>query len=131
LRLERRTIPGESAAALVAELDALCARVARAHPTFRADVAPHTIQPPNDVAADAPIVQALAGALRSRGQAETTEGLSCWTDAALLTAAGIPAVCFGPGDIARAHGAEEWVSVAEIEVATDVLESVCAGWGRS
>jgi acetylornithine deacetylase len=43
------------------------------------------------------------------------------TDAAVLAAAGIPAVVFGPGDIARAHTCDEWVSLAEVAEAADIL----------
>jgi acetylornithine deacetylase len=46
----------------------------------------------------------------------------------LFAQAGIPALCFGPGDIARAHSATEWVEVEQIEQATQVLEQVCASW---
>jgi acetylornithine deacetylase len=56
------------------------------------------------------------------------EGLACWTDAALLSAAGIPAICFGPGDIALAHAAEEYVEVEEITIATRVLTRLALEW---
>ena len=55
--------------------------------------------------------------------------MSAWTDAALLNEAGIPAICFGPGDIALAHADEEWVTVAEIERATRVLTRLALDWG--
>ena len=61
----------------------------------------------------------------------TIEGLSAWTDAALLNDAGIPAICFGPGDIALAHAAEEWVMEAEIERAADVLTRLAGAWCRA
>jgi acetylornithine deacetylase len=54
--------------------------------------------------------------------------MTAWTDAALLNAAGIPAICFGPGDISLAHAAEEWVSVDEIERATGILARLVTGW---
>jgi acetylornithine deacetylase len=73
-------------------------------------------------------VAALAAAAAAHGLAAPVEGLSCWTDAALLTAAGIPAICFGPGDIALAHAAEEWVPVQEITQATDVLTALVTAW---
>ena len=130
LRIERRTVPGETGALARAELDAICAGIAQARPSFRAEVHTHTVQPPNDVALDAPVVAVLRTALEEGQHPAPVDGLSCWTDAALFTAAGIPAVCFGPGDIARAHAAEEWVSEHELVVAADVLERGCSLWGR-
>ncbi len=130
LQVERRTIPGESGEQAHAELQALCDDIARARPSFRADIARHTVQPPNDVPVSSPVVLALQSALAAAGLPPSVDGLSCWTDAALLTAAGIPAVCFGPGDIARAHGAEEWIDEHELLIAADVLERVCGAWGR-
>ena len=58
------------------------------------------------------------------------EGLSAWTDAALLNEAGVPTICFGPGDITLAHAAEEFVQIEEIDAATRVLTRVIRGWCR-
>jgi acetylornithine deacetylase len=58
----------------------------------------------------------------------SVEGLSAWTDAALLNEAGIPTICFGPGDIALAHAAEEFVPIEEIDIATRVLTRVVREW---
>src|SRR5262249_16771570 len=113
-RMERRTRRGETAGQVVAELEAACSRVAGRRPTFRADVTMTFAQEPSDVAVNAPIVKALENALGASEEPVRVEGMSAWTDAALLNAAGIPAICFGPGDIALAHSAEEWVPVDEI-----------------
>jgi acetylornithine deacetylase len=43
------------------------------------------------------------------------------TDASPLAEAGIPAVVFGPGDIAQAHTCDEWIEVAEVERVSDIL----------
>ncbi len=131
VQIERRTVPGETAAQTLSELEALCAQIAARYPAFSARITQHTVQPPNDVDIESPLVNALAQALTSHERPAPVTGLSCWTDAALLTAAGIPAVCFGPGDIARAHGAEEWIDESELRAAADVLETVCANWGRT
>ena len=130
LKIERRTVPGETPEETLAETRAACDRVRARRPDFRADVALTFSQEPSDVAVDAPVVRALGGALSAAGLATRIEGASYWTDAALLNAAGIPAVCFGPGDIAQAHGAEEWIELSEVERATDVLEQLIARWGR-
>jgi acetylornithine deacetylase len=128
LRLERRTIPGESVADVVAEVDAACARVRARRPTFAAELAVGVTQSPTDVERDAPIVRALDAALRAAGEAVSIEGMSAWTDAAILNDAGIPAICFGPGDIALAHAAEEFVIIEEIERATAVLTGLARQW---
>jgi acetylornithine deacetylase len=125
---ERRTLPGERGADFAHEIGDAAARVRARVPDFRADIAPGLVQEPNDVAPDHPIVTALLAATAAHGPAAPIEGLSCWTDAALLTAAGIPAICYGPGDIALAHAAEESVALAEITRAADVLTALVVGW---
>ena len=87
-----------------------------------------TAQLPSDVSPDAPIAKRLRGALERENVPVKIEGLSAWTDAALLNEAGIPAICFGPGDIALAHAAEEYIPVEEIGVATRVLSRVVREW---
>ena len=128
VRLERRTIPGERVADTVAEVEAACARVRARRPSFVADVAAGVSQSPSDVDPDAPIVRVLGEALANAGEGTRIEGMTAWTDAAILNDAGIPAVCFGPGDIGLAHAAEEYVIIDEIERATSVLTEVAARW---
>jgi acetylornithine deacetylase len=71
--------------------------------------------PPAEVAEGEPIVQALLGAGRDLGQPDRLGGLDNWHDGATLTVeAGIPAVCFGPGDVHRAHTVDEYVPVDEL-----------------
>jgi acetylornithine deacetylase len=126
--IERRTLPGEGPEDAVREVRDACARVRARIPGFSADVRHVFSQAPSDVAIDAPVVQALGQALREEGEKITYEGMSAWTDAALLNAAGIPAILFGPGDIALAHSAEEWVVIDEIERATRVLTRLAKTW---
>ena len=128
LRIERRTIPGENAAQVCGEIEDACRRAGTGRATFRAEVEVTFAQEPSDVSPDAPIVGALKTALRSCDEPVRTEGMTAWTDAALLNAAGIPAICFGPGDIALAHAAEEYVSIGEIERATKVLAQLAHQW---
>ncbi|MBL4633349.1 MAG: M20/M25/M40 family metallo-hydrolase [Kofleriaceae bacterium] len=52
--------------------------------------------------------------------------LDFWTEAALLQEAGIDAVVIGPGDIAQAHTADEFVSLADLAWATAMFEDVIA-----
>ena len=128
ITVERRTIPGEAPEAVRAEIEAACARVRTWRPVFESEVSVTFSQAPSDVHVAAPIVLALANSLRAEGESVRVAGMSAWTDAALLNAAGVPAICFGPGDMSLAHSAEEWVEVEEIERATRVLSSLAGSW---
>jgi acetylornithine deacetylase len=128
LAIERRMLPGESIEKAVREITDACERVKGARPDFDARVTLSTAQLPSDVPPDAPIVRRLKGALERENLPVGIEGLSAWTDAALLNEAGIPAICFGPGDIGLAHAAEESVPIEEIGLATRVLTRVVREW---
>jgi acetylornithine deacetylase len=128
LKLERRTIPGESPADVMDEVQRACDVVRARRPSFAADVRLLVTQGPSDVPVDAPLVRGLDAALRGRGERVRVEGMSAWTDAALLNDAGIPAVCFGPGDISLAHAAEEYIPLDEIDRATAVLTELAGSW---
>ena len=64
---------------------------------------------PLDTPAENPFVQKLAAA----GHGLT--GATWFCDALWLSQAGIPSVAAGPGDIAQAHTADEWVGVTALE----------------
>jgi acetylornithine deacetylase len=130
LKVERRMLPGESGEDALAEVGAACARIAARRSDFRTDTRLLLAQPASDVDTEAPVVLALSRALRDQGEPVRIEGMSAWTDAALLNAAGIPAICFGPGDIALAHAAEEWIAESEIQRATGVLERMIRDWAK-
>ncbi|HVU09365.1 MAG TPA: M20 family metallopeptidase [Verrucomicrobiae bacterium] len=48
-------------------------------------------------------------------------GVDFFCDAAVLSAGGIPSVVFGPGNIAQAHTADEWISLSELERGKNLL----------
>lgn len=59
--------------------------------------------------------------LQAAGQSEPT-GVDYFSDAAVLASGGIPSVVFGPGDIAQAHTADEWIALRSLERGTALLE---------
>jgi acetylornithine deacetylase len=109
LRIERRTIPGETTADVEREIDEVCRLLRARHPAFSADVD-------------------IMFAAQAHGISPRIAGMSAWTDAALLNQAGIPAVCFGPGDMGLAHAAEEYIEVREVEQAAEILASFARDW---
>jgi acetylornithine deacetylase len=69
----------------------------------------------------AELVRRLGEAIDEVMGSHQVMGVPYGTDASTIAAAGIPAVVFGPGDIARAHTADEWVSLDEVEKAGEIL----------
>ncbi|HEV2623345.1 MAG TPA: acetylornithine deacetylase [Frateuria sp.] len=47
-----------------------------------------------------------------------------WTEAALFSAAGFTAFVYGPGDIAQAHSADEWVALGQLEHYAQTLDRI-------
>jgi acetylornithine deacetylase len=131
LRLERRTLPGERPEDVHAQIVAACAAVKSRRPTFEATVEQEVYRPPSDVPADAEIVTSLVAATQAADVRADVTGVSYWADAAMFNGAGMPAVCYGPGDIALAHGTVEWIPVDEIGRATRVLERFVSDWTRA
>ena len=72
-------------------------------------------------AANGPLAERLAEAVREViGQASRV-GVPFGTDAAVLARAGVPTVVFGPGSIEQAHTADEWVPLEEVAQASEIL----------
>lgn len=66
-------------------------------------------------------VRACQTALRSCGLQANPGAVAFGTDAALFAGAGIPGVVLGPGSVAQAHTAREFVEVAQVEAMTRFL----------
>jgi acetylornithine deacetylase len=117
--LERRTLPGETAAGVEAELAALLERSAPG-----ATQRTLLVREPFEVAQDAEVVQAVReAAMEVLPGPAPIGGASYWADAAFIAAAGIPTVMFGPSG-EGAHAAEEWVSIAGTEAVAHTLVGV-------
>lgn len=121
LVMERRTLPGEAPEQVLEEfrevVDGLSAEV----PDLDVKLELGLNRPGTEVPRDSELVQGLLTSIDAEGLEPRVRGMSAWVDAALLNETNTPAVCFGPGSIARAHGAEEWVEVAEVRAAARIL----------
>jgi acetylornithine deacetylase len=125
LKLERRTISGETDAQVHQEMTDLLARLQRDDPEFEASLTPLFTRPSYEIASSHPLPVMLQGVLAS-GASELI-GMSFWTDAAVLGGAGIPSVLFGPGG-AGLHSIEEYVEIADVLHCRDTLAALARGW---
>ncbi len=112
LRLGFRPLPTQSPEALHAAFAALLPEVAK---EYEITFAGPTL-PAGDTA------QAEARRMRARDFAEALElpvghAVDFWTEASLFSTAGLNAIVFGPGDIAQAHTADEWVALEQLQTA--------------
>jgi acetylornithine deacetylase len=122
--IERRTIPGEAAAQVEGELRTILAQAARRDPAFAAVQRTTLAREPFLVPESAPIVQLVRRhAEQITGAPRRVYGETYWMDAALLAAASIPTVIFGPSG-AGAHATEEWVSLPSVQQCAEVLLAV-------
>lgn len=121
LQIERRTVPGETEANVVAELQQIIDRLRAQDPSFEANLRPYFVRNPFEVPRDAAIVGAVDRAsTRVLGRAPKYIGDTPWMDAALLQAAGVETVVMGP-DGGGAHAAVEWVDMESVAQVAAIL----------
>lgn len=106
---ERRTVPGETVADVERELHELAGS---------AEVRIGVHRDPYEAPLDHPFLELFE---------DERVGALFWTDAALVAAAGIPTVLFGPkGE--GAHAVVEWVDLASLEQLRDEIVRVANEW---
>lgn len=130
LTIERRTLPGETPERIRAEIESMLdvCRAADPELNVRSKVILH--RPPTETARDEPLVAHLSGALReARGSDPDVAGMSYWADSAFISAAGIPAVIFGPSG-EGAHADVEWVSISDTVACARALTATAASMSR-
>ena len=106
--IDRRTLPGETEAGVRREI---LRALRRKHltATFVKDKLPPCLPLETD-----PRYPLVARFLKNLGQRKPA-GVRYFCDASVLGHGGIPSVVFGPGDIAQAHTADEWISLESLE----------------
>jgi len=117
IEIDRRLLPGQRANDAVAHyrqllqnLDGITAEVEE--PLLLVDEA-------LDTPADSAVVQTATQVLRDMGLNAEPCGVPFGCDASKLSRAGIPSIVFGPGSIDRAHTADEYVELDQVEKALE------------
>lgn len=112
--LDRRTLPGESFATIRREIgEVLKKRGLKARLT---NVKGYTC-PAMETDPTLPMVQQFMRTVRQTKPL----GVDYYCDAANIATTGVPVIVWGPGDIAQAHTADEWISIRQLERGMDVL----------
>ena len=126
LRLERRTLPGETTALVMKEIEELLDSVRVEDVNFNGEARKIFERPPLETAPNEPIVQTLQQTItEATGTDQSPVGVPYWTDGAILShSASIPTCLFGPGNIGVAHSPDEYVNEQDVLQAAEIYRSI-------
>ena len=131
VEIDRRTIPGErDQATVLAPFETLAERIRAAHPEVDLSFELKLWLEAAETAADSAIANACREALRSETGVEPPDtGFTGITDARFyINQRDIPTVLLGPGSLAYAHTADEFVETADLVTAARVFARVFVGF---
>jgi acetylornithine deacetylase len=131
IEFEIRSVPDADVVGLLKRIDALIdeQRQSLKRAALEADIVVEDMSAYPGLAptSDQRAVKAVAELV---GVALGTETVSFGTEAGLYSEARIPAVVCGPGDMARAHRADEWIGLDELEAASRMMERLARKLNR-
>ncbi|MEK0082329.1 M20 family metallopeptidase [Benzoatithermus flavus] len=124
LGIDIRPIPGQTSAAIVAELSALCPE---AEIEILSDCPPLWSAGRDDW-----LAQVMERTRAVTGRAVDPAPVPFATDAGFLAPAygGVPTVILGPGETEQAHKTDEWCSLTRIGQAAELYRDLAAAWCR-
>lgn len=126
LSIERRTIPGETIAIVEAQVAAILEDARAVDPAFEAEQRTLLVREPFSVdAAERIVAVSRTHVERALGRKAEFIGAGGWMDSAILAAAGIPTIIFGP-DGEGAHADVEWVDLASATTVANTLVKIIA-----
>lgn len=123
--IEFRTVPPQTSDSIISDINHILSGIQQRVPSFNYSQPRLVMQrPPLKVSPDHEFVKMVTAATSEVfAQCSPLRSQTFWCDAALLHAAGIPAVIFGPSG-AGLHSKEEWVDVESIRKTEALLSTV-------
>jgi acetylornithine deacetylase/succinyl-diaminopimelate desuccinylase family protein len=124
--VDRRLVPGETHQQCDLELADLLAGLADRRPGLRVSEPEVVVAPvPSETALSQPVVHAALRAVAGVGRPlPAAVGFNAGCDMSKLVGVGIPTVICGPGELAQAHGPDEYVEIQQVLDAVDVYEAI-------
>jgi succinyl-diaminopimelate desuccinylase len=115
--LDRRTLPDESVAAALAEIERVVAELRAADPSLQVDVEVLQSGAPIETPVDSPLVLAAREAARRLHLPDAPVGYPQASDGRFFAERGIPTILFGPGEPEVSHAPDESVDLHQVVVA--------------
>jgi acetylornithine deacetylase len=124
IEVDRRLVPGETAAAALADRDRILAELRQAQPEVKIENLPPYVTPPVGPERNVALLAWAAPALTKLGIEAVSRGVRYVTNGSHYAAAGVPVMVLGPGDVAQAHTKDEWLDAAQLRMAVDVYAAL-------
>lgn len=130
LQMERRTLPGERLGTGLQEVEVILDRLRKDDWEFDGRARLMSGREPYEIQRTHTLPTALGRAATAVGFHARRVGMTYWSDAAVLGAAGIPTVLFGPGG-AGLHSPEEYVLMKDVCACRDTLVALARDFTRA
>jgi acetylornithine deacetylase len=130
IELDRRLLPGESAAVVLQHYQQLIDTLKAQHSGFDAymEDPPLLVDEALDTPPDAGVVRIAQQVLAASGLNADILGVPFGSDASKLSRIGIPTIVFGPGSIDQAHAADEYVEIDQVRTAQRFYRDFILAW---
>jgi acetylornithine deacetylase/succinyl-diaminopimelate desuccinylase family protein len=125
ISVDRRLVPGEVPSVAFEEVNAILQELMAKDRAIKArPVAPPIEDLPLSAAKETRLIEiAQKACARFAGTGEP-RGVTYGTDASVLSAAGIPCVILGPGSIKQAHTVDEYIELAQLDMAFEIYRNI-------
>jgi len=118
--IDRRVVPGENPEEVLPEVRRVMEELRGEVPDLAYSMTEPFMDWPLDPAGGEAFFPVVQGVLQDAGLSTELTGVGYGSDGSTLRAAGMLVVILGPGDIAQAHAAEEYLELDQLERAVDV-----------
>jgi acetylornithine deacetylase len=125
IHVDRRLVPGEDPDTVIPAVERILDELRAGNPNLAVvQEAPDMVDSPLDPTGGREFGAFVASVLKSTGLPDGLTGVGYGTDASSFSRVGIPAVVLGPGDIAQAHTAGEWIDLGQLNSGVDVYQNL-------
>lgn len=121
MQVDRRMLPGESKERILADIQAGLDELSRQGAFVSAEARVIQSGSPFETTEKSGLVRRVGLALKAAGVTVINEGAAWYSDAGPFSKTCREVAVFGPGSIAQAHTADEYIEISELERGAEVI----------
>ena len=121
VEVDCRTLPGDDTRGIFDRFRARLSALQQAGHFTGFDIRLIKETPPYETAAESPMIARLKTALAESGVAPVSCGVGWYSDAGPFSRVANAVAVFGPGSIAQAHTADEFIELSSLEIGAEII----------